>query len=45
MMIPTYLNDLELPQVLDRTPLVDLLGKSKPAEKLQTVRELSLKFI
>ena len=31
--------------LLDRTPLVDLLGKSKPAEKLQTVRELSLKFI
>ena len=31
--------------LLDRTPLVDLLGKSEPAEKLQTVRELSLKFI
>lgn len=31
--------------LLGRTPLVDLLGKSKPAEKLQTVRELSLKFI
>lgn len=31
--------------LLDRTPLVDLLGKSKSAEKLQTVRELSLKFI
>ena len=31
--------------LLDRAPLVDLLGKSKPAEKLQTVRELSLKFI
>lgn len=31
--------------LLDRTPLVDLLGNSKPAEKLQTVRELSLKFI
>ena len=31
--------------LLDRAPLVDLLGKSKPTEKLQTVRELSLKFI
>ena len=31
--------------LLDRTPLVDLLGKSKPVKKLQTVRELSLKFI
>lgn len=31
--------------LLDRTHLVDLLGKSKHEEKLQTVRELSLKFI
>lgn len=31
--------------LLNRAPLVDLLGKSKPAEKLQTVGELSLKFI
>ena len=31
--------------LLDRAPLVDLLGKSKSAEKLQSVRELSLKFI
>ena len=31
--------------LLDSTPLVDLLGKSEPGEKLQTVRELSLKFI
>lgn len=31
--------------LLDSTPLVDLLGKTKPPEKLQTVRELNLKFI
>lgn len=31
--------------LLGRAPLVDLLGKSKSAEKLQTVRELSSKSI
>lgn len=30
--------------LLDRTPIVDLLGKSQAKENLQTVRELSLKL-